>query len=129
MLIGLLEDDLAIQEMLRLVFETEGYEVAVYTNAEECLADLRVDDLQPGAFSPDLLVVDFRLSTSVPGTAVIESIRANPRLTSLPVILMTASTFFDQHDLDRLHVTLLTKPFDIDEVMKLAKDLTSQRGH
>ena len=123
MLIGLLEDDLAIQEMLRLVFEGEGYEVAVYGNAEECLTDLRVDDPQPGVLSPDLLVVDLRLSTSVLGTAVIELMRANPRLASLPVILMTASTSFDRQELDRLHVTLLIKPFDIDDVMKLVKEL------
>ena len=124
MLIGLLEDDLAIQEMLRLVFESEGYEVAIYASAEECLADLSVDDLQLGVFSPDLLVVDLRLATSVLGTDVIELMRVNPRLAPIPVILMTASPFFDRQELDRLHVTLLTKPFDIDEVMRLVKELT-----
>jgi DNA-binding response OmpR family regulator len=126
LLIGLLEDDLAIQEMLRLVFEGEGYTVAVYVNAQECLANLRVADPEPGAFSPDLLIVDLRLSTSLPGTAVIELIRSNSRLASLPVILMTASTSLDQQELDRLHVALLTKPFDIDEVVSLVRALTSR---
>ncbi len=125
LLIGLLEDDLAIQEMLRLVFESEGHTVAIYANAEACLADLHVHDPQPGAFAPDLLVVDLRLSTSLPGTAVIEQMRANPRLAKLPVILMTASTFFNRKDLARLNITLLTKPFDIDEVMRLVNELTS----
>lgn len=124
MLIGLLEDDLAIREMLRLVFESEEHTVVVYTNAEDCLADLRVDSPQPGIFSPDLLVVDLRLSTSMSGTAAVELMRSNPRLVSLPVILMTASTFTDRQELVRLNVTLLTKPFDIDEVVRIANELT-----
>src|SRR5690348_14704656 len=99
--------------MLRLVFESEGHAVTIYTNAENCLTDLQVDNLQPGPFSPDLLVVDLRLSTSLPGTVVVERMRTNPRLASLPVILMTASTFSDRQELARLHVTLLAKPFDI----------------
>lgn len=127
MLIGLLEDDLAIQEMLRLVFESEGHSVAAYTNAENCLADLQVDSPQPAPFSPDLLVVDLRLSTSLPGTVVVERMRANPRLGSLPVILMTASNISDLQALARLNVTLLIKPFGIDEVVQLVNTLTSRR--
>lgn len=128
MLIGLLEDDMAIQELLRLVFEGEGHTVALYKNAEECLIDLHVDAPEPGPFSPDLLVVDLRLSTSMPGTAVVERMRANPRLAELPVILMTASTFVDRQELARLNITLLPKPFDIDKVMSLVDELTRKRG-
>ncbi len=126
MLIGLLEDDLAIQEMLRLVFEGEGHEVAIYANAETCLDDLRIDDPLPGPFMPDILIVDLRLSTSMPGTAVIEQMRTNPRLVSLPVILMTASTFVDPTDLARLNTALLNKPFDIDDVTNLVNTLTGR---
>jgi CheY-like chemotaxis protein len=127
LLIGLLEDDLAIQEMLRLVLEGEGHTVAIYANAETCLADLCVDDPQPGPFSPDLLVVDLRLSTSLPGTVVVERMRANPRLADLPVILMTASTSINHQELKRLRVTLLNKPFDIDRVVSLVNTLTGNQ--
>lgn len=124
MLIGLLEDDLAIQEMLRLLLDSAGHEVAVYASAEECLADLRVNDRGPGPYSPDLLIVDLRLAKAASGTAVIELIRANPRLCTLPIILMTASAFPDKQELERLHVKLLLKPFDIDDVMRLVDELT-----
>lgn len=128
MLIGLLEDDLAIQEMLRLVFEGEGHSIVAYANAEEYLADLQVDAPQAGDFSPDLLIVDLRLSTSMSGTKAVEKMRANPRLASLPVILMTASNFTDRQELERLNITLLPKPFDIDEVVQLANRLTGNTG-
>ncbi len=125
MLIGLLEDDLAIQEMLRLVFQSEGHEVTIYTDAEECLASVHRTDQRSGTPSPDLLVVDLHLSKSASGATVIEQIRANPDLESLPIVLMTASAFLDKRELERLHVALLTKPFDIDDVMRLVDDLTS----
>lgn len=126
MLIGLVDDDLAIREMLRLVFESEEHTVAIYASAEECLADLCVDDPLPGAFTPDLLIVDMRLPNSMPGTTAVERIRANPRLALLPVILMTASTTFDRQELKHLNITILTKPFDIDEVVQLVGRLTGR---
>lgn len=126
MLIGLLEDDLAIQEMLKLLLDSAGHEVAAYASTEECLADLRVTDHAGGLSSPDLLFVDLRLAKAASGTAVIELIRANPRLYALPIILMTASAFPDKRELERLHVKLLLKPFDIDDVVQLVDELT---GH
>ena len=124
MFIGLLEDDLAIQEMLRLLLEGEGYKVAIYASADECLRDLRIEDPQPGAVCPDLLMIDLHLEKSISGLTIIERMRANPRLENFPVILMTASAFIDRQDLQRLHVTLVPKPFDINEIIQLIDELT-----
>lgn len=128
MFIGLLEDDLAIQEMVRLVLEGAGHRVTLYGTAEECLAALRVSEHAPGTFAPDLLIADLRLPKATSGTDVIELIRSNPRLQALPIILMTASAFPDTRELDRLHVTLLTKPFDIDNVLQLVDEMTAHRS-
>ena len=122
--IGLLEDDLAIQEMLRLLLEGEGYEVAIYANTTACLTDLRVDDAQSEAGYPDALMIDLHLEKAISGLTIIEQIRANPRLENLPVILMTASAIIDRKKLQHLHVTLVPKPFDIDEVIRLLGELT-----
>lgn len=126
MLIGLLEDDLAIQEMLRLLLQSEGHEVMVYATAAECLASLRVTDPQGGSICPNLLLVDLHLSKSVSGAVVIEQIRANPRLEMLPIILMTASAFLEKQELEHLRVTLLTKPFDIDDITRLVSELAGR---
>ncbi len=129
MLIGLLEDDLAIQEMLRLLLQGEGHEVTIYDSAEDCLADVRVDDPSPGPPGPGLLLIDLRLSKSTSGITVIERIRANPRLETLPIILMTASASLERQKLDLLRVRLLTKPFDIDEIMQIIDELTGEARH
>jgi CheY-like chemotaxis protein len=123
-LIGLLEDDLAIQEMLRLLLQSEGYEVVAYASAEECLSELHKAVLQSGAPCPGLLMIDLHLTKSFSGLTVIEHLRADARLELLPVILMTASAFIDKQDLQRLRVKLLPKPFDIDEIISLVSALT-----
>lgn len=124
MFIGLLEDDLAIQEMLRLVLEGVGHEVAVYSTAEACLSALYITEQAPESVLPDLFITDQRLPKAMSGTDIIELMRANPRLKDLPIILMTASAFPDKQELARLRVTLLVKPFDIDDVVRLVDELT-----
>ena len=123
MYIGLLEDDKAIQEMLRLVLQDEGYTVTLFANAEECLSTLLpAEQEQP----LDLLIVDWRLSGSAPGTEVIRTLRGNTSYQTLPIILTTAAAFNNTEELEELqdlHVTLLEKPFAVDEVIGLIKQL------
>jgi DNA-binding response OmpR family regulator len=123
--ICLLEDDAAIQEMLQLVLQDEGYSVSSYPTAEECLQALRQAD-EANAPVPDLLIVDWLLPGLISGIQVIQEIRAIPRYRSLPIILTTAATFEDTEALRGLQVTLLEKPFAIDDVVQLIRDLTRQ---
>ena len=124
MKVGLLEDDIAIQEMLRLVLQDEHYSVAIYPTAEECLKVLLDQDHKQVSPPIDLLIVDLRLSRAMSGTEVISRLRESSKLRLLPIILTTASTFTDIEELQRLNVTLVEKPFDVDEIVKVIKDLT-----
>lgn len=118
--IGLLEDDKAIQEMLSMVLQDEGYTVALFDNANECLnALLPAEQTQP----VDLLIVDWRLSGSVPGTQVIRTLRNNITYQNLPIILTTAATFTNKVELQDLHVTFLEKPFTVDEITNVIKSM------
>jgi len=121
--IGLLEDDAAIQEMLRLVLEEEGYTVTVYPTADASLNALLGPSSEQKNKPIDLLIVDWRLSGSVPGTEVIRKLRSNTSFDSLPIILTTAAAFNDTDELQNLHVSLLEKPFGVDDVVALIKNL------
>lgn len=122
MRVGLLEDDLAIQEMVMLVLQDEGYLVAAYADAETCLDALTTT---ASGFEPvDLLIVDWRLNGTMSGFEVIKQIRAFPHLASLPIILTTAATFTDTESLRNLQVSLLEKPFSVDEIISLIKSVT-----
>ena len=123
MKVGLLEDDVAIQEMLRLVLQDEKYIATIYPTAEACLKAL-LDHYQQASLPIDLLIVDLHLSRAMSGTQVIQQLRESDKLTSLPIILTTASTFTDMEELKRLNVTFVQKPFDVDEIVNVIKDLT-----
>ncbi|MBV9689674.1 MAG: response regulator [Ktedonobacteraceae bacterium] len=124
MRVGLLEDDLAIREMLLLVLEDEGCIVTAYPDAEGCLQALGITALEPVLPPIDFLIVDWRLNGDLSGTEVIRQIRTKPHLSSLPVILTTAATFDNIKELQDLHVTLLEKPFSVDEIAKLIENIS-----
>jgi two-component system, chemotaxis family, chemotaxis protein CheY len=121
MKIGLLEDDSAIQEMLRLVFQDEGHVVTIYPSAEECINAL----FQPEqvGLPIDLLIVDWRLAGLTSGIEVIRAIRNNPTFATLPIIFTTAVTIRNTDELQNLRVDILEKPFAIDELLNMAKHL------
>ena len=125
MQIGLLEDDVAIQEMLRLVLEDEYYTVIIYPTAEACLEALLADEQEQVSIPIDLLIVDLRLPKAVSGIEVIRQIRSDPQLSSLPIILTTAASFTEVGGLSDLDVTFLEKPFDIDKLVKMIRELTA----
>jgi DNA-binding response OmpR family regulator len=125
MQIGLLEDDVAIQEMLRLVLEDENYTIVIYPTAEACLKALLTDERKQGSVPIDLLIVDLRLPRAVSGMEIIRQLRNDPSYSSLPIILTTATSFVDLEDLSVLHVNFLEKPFDIDKLLKMIGELTA----
>ncbi len=124
--VGLLEDDMATQEMLLLVLQEEGYTAVNYGSAEGCLEQLGITgSAMTGQVLPliDLLIVDLRLGGSVSGLDVIQHIRRTTYLRTLPIILMSAATF-NEDDFDeirQLHIEPIEKPFALDEMMGLIK--------
>lgn len=123
MQIGLLEDDVAIQELLRLVLEDAKYTAITYPAADACLNALL--DKEQGPVPIDLLIVDLRLPRAVSGIEVIRQLRSDPRLSSLPIILTTAASFSDIEDVSDFHVNFLEKPFDVDDLVKMIEELTA----
>jgi two-component system chemotaxis response regulator CheY len=126
--VGLLEDDISIQEMLLLVFQDEGYTVTNYPDAEGCLEVLKRAGENGVPVPVDLMVVDWRLSGLMTGTEVIQQIRNNPYLNTLPIILTTAATFNDMTALQDLQVSLLQKPFAVDDMITLINNLTQPQS-
>ncbi len=121
--IGLLEDDISTQEMVLLVLQEDGHTVTAYANAELCLAALGVDVVEPSPIPIDLLIVDWRLGGTMTGIEVIKKIRQNKRLEHLPIILTTAAPFNNIELLQTLHAALLEKPFSVDDMIALVKQI------
>ena len=126
MRVGLLEDDVAIQEMLLLVLQDEGYVVVNFLSAEACLEAFDEAARQKGQGPVDLMIVDWRLNGAISGIEVIQQIRANALQTTLPIILTTAATYTNTEELQDLNIVLLEKPFSVDDMAALIKQLVQR---
>ena len=77
------EDEVHIQRLVRLVLEKQGYEVAIANNGDECLK------LLGEGLAPDLVLLDI-LMPGIDGLQVLRTIKSNPTLKNLNVVLLTA---------------------------------------
>ena len=78
------DDEPDILELTRFALSQEGFDVETATTGDEALAQLR-------RTRPDLVVLDLMLPDR-PGTEVCRTMRGNPELADIPVIMLTART-------------------------------------
>jgi CheY-like chemotaxis protein len=118
----LVEDNLGDVFLFREALKAAGvdYEITVISDGAEAL-NFVVDPVQYRAKGiPDLAVLDLNLP-KVEGTEVLEAMRSDPDLSSVPVAVMTSSP--SPRDRERA-VQLgarrfITKPLDLDEFLKI----------
>ena len=104
------EDDVDISKMLRIYFDSQGYEVLVANRGHKALDICRVK-------LPNVVVLDINLP-DIDGYEVCRSLRGNTRTGNVPIIFLTQK---DERS-DRIAGLELgaddyvTKPFDIEEL-------------
>ena len=81
----IVEDDVEIQTASAELFSREGYEVAVATNGAEA-----IEMLDGGGELPCAVLVDL-LMPGIIGTSVLEFMRNDDRLASVPVAIISGS--------------------------------------
>lgn len=107
MLIAVIDDDLPVIDYARLFLEEEGYAVAGWQTESDVLAFLHET-------GPDIVVLDLHMEQRDAGIAILESLRADLHLRSLPVILSSAQHQFTAKQQDRLaelRYDFLPKPY------------------
>jgi two-component system phosphate regulon response regulator PhoB len=86
----LVDDEPDLLELLRVNLRQEGYEVESAEGGREALALLRRSP-------PDLVILDLMLP-DISGTEICRQVRQDPKLASLPIIMLTAKA----DELDRV---------------------------
>ncbi|MEO7836162.1 MAG: response regulator, partial [Acidimicrobiales bacterium] len=76
------DDDPVIQNLLRVNFEMEGYEVIVASDGVEGLERARTEN-------PDIVVCDIMMPR-MDGLAVVRHLKADPATRSIPILLLSA---------------------------------------
>mgnify|MGYP001079508295 CR=1 FL=1 len=101
------DDDNDILDIIRIILEDEGYEVATLTNGKNIIDSVM-------SIRPDLILLDVMLS-GMDGRELCKSIKANLTLNPIPIIMISAS-----HNLHNFNALpgppngFIPKPFDID---------------
>jgi CheY-like chemotaxis protein len=111
------DDDPGVRDLLGAVLAEEGYHAALYANAPAALAALH-------AAVPRAIILDVRVDGRGDGWHLLEQVRADPALGSVPVIVMTADAEALRQHAAGLYgdgLPLLAKPFDLDELLSIVQ--------
>lgn len=76
------DDDPDIRTAVRLILEKHGYVVKTAANGKEALKAI-------DTYRPDLIILDLIMSTETEGYDVACSIKNNPQLSNIPIIMLT----------------------------------------
>lgn len=107
----IVDDELPILELLRDVFEEEGYTVLTARNGQEAAALVRLALV-------DVVLTDYMMP-QMNGATLIEALRANPRTADVPILLMSAVNVPHGG-----YNALIRKPFDLASMLeRVAKQL------
>ena len=107
------DDDMAILDMVAELLGYEGYRVLTSNSGREALACAK--DQAPGLILLDLMMPEMS------GWQVVSALRSLPQTRSIPVVLLSARRDLatTAHDLGVEH--FLEKPFDLDELLGLVQ--------
>jgi DNA-binding response OmpR family regulator len=113
----IIEDDLALQEVYRLLLEAEGY---VVTISSTCYEDLDAFIV----LHPDLLILDLLIDGKPFGWPFLQAVKSFPLTATLPILIVTAAEPLAPEWRDfaqREGIPLLAKPFNIDTFLLLVR--------
>ena len=112
----IVEDDADISNMLRIYFQSQGYEVAVAQRGEDAL-DMCRQQL------PHIIVLDIMLP-DMDGYDVCRELRSNLRTSHIPIVFLTQKDERSDkiHGLELGADDYITKPFDLEELKLRVKN-------
>ena len=109
-----IEDDLAVSELLELLLRDEGYRVLVVPSLEDARRVVR--RVRPSLITLDLCPYDAR------GLRVLEELTRAEGRHSVPILLISAEARSLPKSVQSKVFRTIDKPFDIDEVIAAAED-------
>ncbi len=118
----IIDDDPSILEMMRLVLEGEGnYRVTTVEIVFEDAADVE-------RLEPQLILFDFLMQGRQMGWTLLQNLKLYRPTKNIPLVLCTAalSDVLEQEPiLAQKGIPLLSKPFDVDELLHIVKQVLS----
>lgn len=122
-LILIVEDNEKSRRLLRDILQARGYQTIESDTAEEGIR-LAQESL------PALVLMDIQLP-GINGMEARIQLKADPETQHIPVVAVTASAMlYDRSDIENAGFDAFqSKPIDINEILKLIRDLIDQHGY
>lgn len=114
------EDSEVIRRVIQVILEGEGYEVVCAESGVRALALARQH--HPNAVTLDLSLPD------LDGLEVLRRLKANAHTRHIPVIVLSAFADVLAASERSQATRVMTKPFDVDELLACVDDLTTANG-
>jgi len=118
----IVDDEVDLVETIRFPLEMEGYTVLVSYNGEDALNQARRE-------RPHLILLDLMLP-KLDGYKVCRLLKFDEKFKHIPILMLTAKT--QQKDKSMGMETgadeYITKPFDMEELMKKLRSYLGERG-
>jgi len=116
--IMIVDDEENLVELVKAIFENEGYEVIPAYSGKECLEKLK-------KVKPDLILMDMMMP-GMTGKETTKKIRENPKTKNLKIAFLTVVRVSEigMEELKKLNVLdFITKPFDNQDLVRRVKKL------
>jgi DNA-binding response OmpR family regulator len=116
----IVEDDLATQDIFKIIFENYGYEVECMDNGEKLC--------KRSTNWPDAIILDKQLP-GIDGVETCRYLKSHSSSKDVPVILITASTGIHSAAKAAGADDYFEKPFDMKTIVKKVTDLIEKSNH
>ena len=119
-----IDDERSILDLFRTILEPEGYTIHLSQSASEALS--AVEHVQP-----DLIILDMKLGQQNDGMLLLQQLKSYPPTKDIPLLLCTAAlNKVREHEetLRQQDIPVLSKPFDIDELLHQVEQLLCLRA-
>lgn len=122
--IAVVDNDEPFRDLLTDLLSDEGYRVVTSTTVAGALETIR-------QARPALVILDLRMETPDAGIQIIRAVRGNPLTATLPLLICSADVAgIASHAafLQEQRVPALSKPFDLDQLLGLVRQLIAPSG-
>ena len=121
-----MNDSQEILELMKTILEEEGYEVVISSYSIEEMTEIE-------HIKPDLIILDYMMGAmQTKGWETLQKLRLYRPTVSIPVIVCTTAekAIFEQEGyLTSKGVTVVLKPFDIDNLIEAVSKAWSNEQH
>jgi len=107
-----IDDDLAILEVMKIILEDEGHKVTIQTNGDNILEKVL-------AVKPDMILLDYWIPGSKDGGQIAKEIKSHDASKDIPIVIISANHNIESQIAQLGVEHFLPKPFNIEELTAL----------